>query len=109
MPHGIGTEREVQRLKRHKGHQKFSNDRVYSAVCRSKSWKQYLRRLTWHEKGSLAHVHFSSRAANIPMCPISLSFENGPVPSLFLARFETKTLSFSFSHCSHRPWPSASE
>ena len=31
------------------------------------------------------HVHFSIRAANIPMCPISLSFEKGPVPSLFLA------------------------
>jgi hypothetical protein len=31
------------------------------------------------------HVHFSNLAASIPMCPMSLSFENGPVPSLFLS------------------------
>ena len=37
-------------LKRHKGHQKFSSARVYSAVCRSKSWKQYLTRAIWGQR-----------------------------------------------------------
>mmetsp|Transcript_40225 Transcript_40225/g.93134 ORF Transcript_40225/g.93134 Transcript_40225/m.93134 type:complete len:232 (-) Transcript_40225:857-1552(-) len=57
-------------LNLHSGHQKFSSALVYSAVCKSKSWKQY--------------VHFSILAASMPMCPISLSFENGLVPNLFL-------------------------
>ena len=75
-------------LKRHNGHQKFSSALVYSAVCKSKSEKQYLMhsrlRPSHVRPRHRGHVHFSTLAASMPMCPMSLSFENGPVPSLFL-------------------------
>lgn len=54
-------------------------------------------------KHTAGHVHFKYLAASIPICPMSLSFENGPVPSLFLALAEHHYVRHRQSHVAVEP------